>query len=107
VPHPYFSSSLKSLAGDGHQSYGVYLGYGLANNIYPSATAMDFAFIGGLNFTMAMLVSPLVRIMARYYGMDLSHYFSDRLLHYLSFASHLWHLYLTQGILVGLGIGLT
>jgi hypothetical protein len=29
---------------------------------------VDFAFIGGLNFSMAMLVSPIVTVIARRYG---------------------------------------
>ncbi|PVH70992.1 MFS general substrate transporter [Cadophora sp. DSE1049] len=41
-------------------SYGVFLGYYLENGIYLTATPTDFAFIGGLNFSVAMLASPAV-----------------------------------------------
>jgi hypothetical protein len=37
------------------KSYGVYL----ANNIFPGATYLDFAFVGGLSISQTMLVSPI------------------------------------------------
>ncbi|KAF2802899.1 MFS general substrate transporter [Mytilinidion resinicola] len=46
-------------------SYGVFLGYYLENGIYPEATPTDFAFIGGLNFSVAMLASPAVTVLVR------------------------------------------
>jgi len=44
-------------------SYGVFLGYYLENNTFPDARDIDFAFIGGLNFAMAMLFSPLITVL--------------------------------------------
>ena len=72
---------------------------------------IDFAFIGGLNFGMAMLVSPLVTVIARKYGihlpMSIGITFQTGGFIAASFASQKWHLYLTQGLLVGLGVGFT
>ncbi|KFY93537.1 hypothetical protein V500_03674 [Pseudogymnoascus sp. VKM F-4518 (FW-2643)] len=92
-------------------SYGVFLGYYLENDIYPSATDIDFALIGGLNFSMAMLVSPIVTVITRRCGihvpMLMGITFQTAGFIAASFATLIWHLYLTQGILVGFGVGFT
>ncbi|KAH7312985.1 MFS transporter, MCP family, solute carrier family 16, member 6 [Rhexocercosporidium sp. MPI-PUGE-AT-0058] len=94
-------------------SYGVFLNYYLQNNIYPDATPIDFAFIGGLNFSIAMAASPLVTVLVRLtlFGIHLPMFigicFQTAGFIAASFASQIWHLYLSQGILVGLGVGFT
>ncbi|KAJ5416065.1 major facilitator superfamily domain-containing protein, partial [Penicillium sp. CMV-2018d] len=90
-------------------SYGVYLAHYLSNNIFPEATPMDFALIGGLNFSMAMLVAPAVTIIARKYGTKLPMLLGLGLLAsgYVSasFSQRIWQLYLSQGVLIGFGVG--
>jgi MFS family permease len=70
---------------------------------------MDFAFIGGLNFAVAMLASPIVTVLARQYGihlpMSMGIAFQTGGFIAASFSTQIWHLYLSQGILVGLGVG--
>ncbi|PMD33577.1 MFS general substrate transporter [Hyaloscypha variabilis F] len=77
-------------------SYEVFLGYYLENGIYPAATPTDFAFIGGLNFSVAMLASSRDSP-----GLQTDGFITA------SFATCIWHLYLAQGVLVGLGVGFT
>jgi hypothetical protein len=90
-------------------SYGVFLEYYLENDIYPGASDLDFAFIGGLNFSMAMLVAPIVTALARQYGIHVPMLVGITLqtIGFItaSFAKRTWHLYLTQGVLVGFGSG--
>jgi nitrate/nitrite transporter NarK len=70
---------------------------------------VDFALIGGLNFSMAMLPAALVTILVRKFGihvpMCMGILFQSTGFISASFATRIWHLYLTQGILVGLGVG--
>jgi MFS family permease len=70
---------------------------------------MDFAFIGGLNFSIAMLVSPIVTLLTRRCGIHLPMLIGISLqttgFITASFATRIWHLYLTQGFLVGAGVG--
>jgi MFS family permease len=72
---------------------------------------MDFAFIGGLNFSVAMLASPAVTVLVRrnptgiHLPMLMGVVFQTAGFITASFATHIWHLYLTQGVLVGLGVG--
>ncbi|KAI9775836.1 MAG: hypothetical protein M1835_005682, partial [Candelina submexicana] len=92
-------------------SYGVYLAHYLSTNIFPSATPLDFAIIGGFNFSMAMLAAPAVTITARWWGTQVPMLIGVILLTVgfvsASFATHIWQLYLSQGIMVGLGGGFT
>ena len=71
---------------------------------------MDYAFIGSLNFSMAMLMAPPATVIARHYGVKfpmtvgvfcLSGGFLSA-----SFAKETWQLFLSQGVLVGIGVGL-
>jgi MFS family permease len=77
--------------------------------VFPGATPLDYAFIGSFNFSMAMLVAPAVTVTARRYGtqapMLLGIVFQTTGFISASFASEIWHLYLSQGLLVGLGQG--
>src|SRR4051812_9513424 len=91
------------------QSYGVYLSNYLLDNSFPGATPMDYALIGGFNFSMAMLVAPVVTVTARKFGTQLPMLLGVGLLAagYVtaSFSKRIWQLYLSQGVLVGFGVG--
>lgn len=91
-------------------SYGVYLAYYLSHSIFPGATSLDFAYIGGLNFGVSMLAASPVTYLIRHTGthlpMALGVVIQTSGFIAASFATSIWHLYLTQGILVGLGVGL-
>lgn len=91
------------------QCYGVYLSHYLSSNAFPEGSPTDFAFIGGLNFSIAMLMAPIAVTMSRRYGMKLPMSIGVVFLPLgficASFAQHIWQLYLSQGVLVGMGIG--
>jgi MFS family permease len=90
-------------------SYGVYLAYYLSTAHFPSATPRDYAFIGGLNFGLAVLVSSpatyLVRTFDTHRVMLLGVLLQTSGFIAASFATKLWHLYLSQGACVGFGVG--
>ncbi|KAH8699328.1 major facilitator superfamily domain-containing protein [Phaeosphaeriaceae sp. PMI808] len=69
----------------------------------------DFAFIGGFNLSIAMVVAPLATDLARRLGprpvMAIGIMLESAAYIFASFCSQVWHLYLSQGILVGCGIG--
>ncbi|KXL42162.1 MAG: hypothetical protein FE78DRAFT_110394 [Acidomyces sp. 'richmondensis'] len=91
------------------QSYGVYLSQYLGTDYFPVATAFDYALVGGLEFGVAMIISPLCTVLTR----ELGHHVVMTAGCVLFaggfgatfFANRMWPLYLTQGLLVGLGIG--
>ncbi|KAF2151536.1 MFS general substrate transporter [Myriangium duriaei CBS 260.36] len=90
-------------------SYGVYLSNYLNSNSFPEANARDFAFIGSFNFSVAMIASPLVTVLTRQYGkhstMGLGIVFQATGFGIASISKHIWQLYVSQGVLVGLGTG--
>ena len=91
-------------------SFGVFLAYYLDNDVFPGGTDVDYAFIGGLNFSVAMLMAPVATYTCRRW------YFKWTLgvgvvclgggFIAASFAKEIWQLYLSQGLLVGIGSGL-
>ncbi|KAI0169299.1 MFS transporter, MCP family, solute carrier family 16, member 6 [Hypoxylon sp. FL1284] len=91
-------------------SYGVYLAHYLSHDLFPEARSLDYAFIGGFNFAFALLVAPLATMLTRVYGvralMSLGVVLLPAGFVAASFAIRIWHLYLSQGLCVGLGIGL-
>jgi MFS family permease len=92
------------------QSYGVFLSYYLENEIFPDATPLDYALVGGLNFGVSMLCASPVNWLTRRFGVHPSMYLGI-FLHVSGFIAasfarnHIYQLYLSQGVLVGLGIG--
>ena len=92
-----------------NSSYGVFLAHYLSTNTFPGATRLDFAFIGGLSISQALLISPLATAITRLYGtrttLLLGVFFETISLIGASFANRIWHLFLSQGICFGWGMG--
>ncbi|KAI0378267.1 MFS transporter, MCP family, solute carrier family 16, member 6 [Hypomontagnella monticulosa] len=91
-------------------SYSVYLAYYLSHDQFADGSTLDFALIGGFNFAFALLVAPLATLIARLYGvrapMALGVVLFPAAFIGASFATRAWHLYLLQGMCIGIAIGL-
>ncbi|KAF2706680.1 MFS general substrate transporter [Pleomassaria siparia CBS 279.74] len=92
-----------------NSSYGVFLAYYLANSVFPGATRLEYAFIGGLSISQALMVSPVATATTRLYGTRVTLLIGIlfEVISFIgaSFATKIWHLFLTQGICFGWGIG--
>lgn len=92
-----------------NSSYGIFLAFYLDNNYYPGATALEFAFIGGLSISQALLISPLATYITRVYGTRTTLLFGVFLetlaLISASFTHKIWQLFLSQGVCFGFGMG--
>ncbi len=92
-----------------NSSYGVFLAYYLAHNYYPGASSLEFAFVGGLSISQALLISPLATYTTRVYGtrttLLLGVLWETIALIGASFTHQIWQLFLTQGICFGFGMG--
>lgn len=92
-----------------NSSYGVFLAHYLSTDTYPGATYLQYAFVGGLSISCAMLISPLATLSTRYYGTHVTLFLGNALevagLIGASFATSIWHLFLSQGIAFGIGMG--
>lgn len=90
-------------------SYGVYLSYFIDHEIFPGASSLDYSFVGGVNFCCAMIACPIVSMCVRSFGTHIPMFcgcfmFAGGFVA-ASFATEFWHLVLSQGVLVGLGVG--
>ncbi|KAI4248125.1 MAG: hypothetical protein L6R40_001214 [Gallowayella cf. fulva] len=92
-----------------NSSYGVFLSYYLDNDYYPGVSALNFAFVGGLSISQALLVSPLATTTTRLYGtrvtLLIGVFFETLALIGASFAHEIWQLFLSQGVCFGVGMG--
>lgn len=92
-----------------NSAYGVFLQFYLDNGYYPGASAVEFAFVGGLSISMSLLVSPIATITTRLYGTKVTLligvFFETLALIGASFAHQTWQLFLSQGICFGWGMG--
>lgn len=92
-----------------NSSYGVFLAHYLANNTFPGATPLEYAFVGSLSISCAMLISPVATTTTRLLGTKTT-LFTGVLLETISligasFATQIWQLFLSQGVCFGLGMG--
>lgn len=92
-----------------NSSYGVYLAHYLSSNKYPNATPLQYAFIGGLSVSQSMFIAPIVTLLLRRTstrtGMAVGIILQTGSLTLASFSTAIWHLFLTQGVLFGWGLG--
>ncbi|GME50517.1 MFS general substrate transporter [Neofusicoccum parvum] len=92
-----------------NSSYGVFLAHYLSTNAFPGATYLQFAFVGGLSISCAMLVSPMVTFSTRRFGTHITLFvgiaFETAGLIGASFANNIWQLFLSQGVAFGIGMG--
>ncbi|KAG5980223.1 hypothetical protein E4U55_004269 [Claviceps digitariae] len=92
-----------------NSSYGVFLAHYLAHETFPGATALDYAFVGSLSISCGLLVSPIATVCVREFGTKPTMFagviMESASLICASFAHKIWHLFLTQSVLFGLGMG--
>lgn len=92
-----------------NSSYGVFLAHYVANDVFPGSSSLQYAFIGSLSFSIALLVSPLattgVRVLGTKPTMLIGVVLEAASFICASFATQIWHLFLTQGMLFGIGMG--
>lgn len=92
-----------------NSAYAVFLAHYLANDVFPGATPLHYAFIGGLSISQALIVSPVATLTTRLYGTRTTLLIGVALetISFLgaSFAAQTWHLFLSQGICFGWGMG--
>ncbi|CAA9958550.1 mfs transporter [Pyrenophora teres f. maculata] len=92
-----------------NSAYAVFLAYYLSNNVFPGATPLQYAFVGGLSISQALIIAPIATLTTRRFGtrttlfigvvLETSSFIGA------SFASQTWHLFLSQGICFGWGMG--
>ncbi|WYZ35736.1 hypothetical protein EsH8_X_000383 [Colletotrichum jinshuiense] len=94
-----------------NSSYAVFLAYYLNSGAFPGATPISLAFVGGLSFSIALLIAPVVTFCIPRLGTQLTLgtgvVIQAVALIGASFTTQIWHLLLSQGIGFGIGMGFT
>ncbi|CEP20251.1 MCH2 [Cyberlindnera jadinii] len=93
-----------------NSGYSIYLANYLSNNKFKGASKLDYAAVGGLAFGSGMILGPLVRIVLKHTTVKLT-ITIGACLQFLgtilaAFSTQLWQIYLTQGVLIGIGMGM-
>lgn len=91
-------------------AYGVFLSYWLNHNSFPGAAAKDYALIGSMVLCLAQSLAPFTQMLSAIVGIK-PVMIAGIILHFLgyllaSWSTKLWQLYLTHGLLLGLGFAL-
>lgn len=93
-----------------NSAYAVFLAYYLDHGTFEGATRLDYAFVGSLSLTATFIVSPVATFATQRYGIRPTMFAGVILetasLLCASLATQIWHLFLTQGLLFGMGMGL-
>ncbi|SCV02320.1 LAMI_0G17854g1_1 [Lachancea mirantina] len=93
-----------------NSAFGVFLAYFFNNGVFLHATKFDYALIAGMTVAFGQGLAPLAMVLTRILGCKMPMYAGIVVLFLgfflASFATKLWHLYVTQGVLVGISIAL-
>lgn len=77
--------------------------------MFPNTSALSYAFTGGLSISCALLVAPLATYLIHLVGtrfvLNLGVFFETLSLIGSSFATQKWHIFLSQGVCFGWGMG--
>ncbi|QLL32785.1 hypothetical protein HG536_0D03070 [Torulaspora globosa] len=91
-----------------NSGFGVFLAFYLNEEVFPGATKYDYALIAGLTVALGQGCSPFVMVIMRIIGIKSTMLFGTALMLagfiLASFATQLWQLYLTQGVMSGASI---
>ncbi|KAH8925412.1 MFS general substrate transporter [Atractiella rhizophila] len=91
--------------------FGVYLSFYKNNNFFPGATSIDYAYVGGLSISIAMLVAPLANFLISKWNfrvpliLGTTFVFCAQL--GAAYSTKIAHLFVTQGVMFGIGLGFT
>ncbi|KAH8888027.1 MFS general substrate transporter [Thozetella sp. PMI_491] len=90
-------------------AFGVYLAQYLSANTFPGTSQITYAFIGGLSISQITFIAPLVTFVSKHCGthitLAIGVILETAALVCSSFATEVWHLFLTQGAIFGWGCG--
>ncbi|KAI5362310.1 Putative major facilitator superfamily, MFS transporter superfamily [Septoria linicola] len=90
-------------------AWGVFLAYYLSESTFPNATHLEYALIGGLSISQALMVTPFVALSNEKFGTRITLMIGTLLVAASmltsSFATQVWHLFLSQGVCFGWGMG--
>ncbi|KAH7045212.1 major facilitator superfamily domain-containing protein [Macrophomina phaseolina] len=92
-----------------NSTWGVILDYFLEHESFPNAKPLEYALIGGLSLAQSMMISPVAGISREHLGtrstLLIGTIVVSASLFASAYATKLWHLFLSQGVCYGWGMG--
>ncbi|EXJ67776.1 uncharacterized protein A1O5_09122 [Cladophialophora psammophila CBS 110553] len=92
-----------------NSAWGIFLAHYLSDPAFQHASHLEYALIGGLSISQSLLSAPVVNISTRHLGMRFTLLIGTALLFVAlfgaSYATEIWHLFLTQGVCFGWAMG--
>lgn len=93
-----------------NSAYAVFLAYYMDHQTFQGATHLHYALVGSLSLTATFMISPIATVATQRYGIRKTMFagviFETASLICASLATQIWHLFLTQGVLFGMGMGM-
>lgn len=93
------------------QSWAVIMAHFLSHSNEMNATPLEYGLVGGLSISQALMVSPIATIVRKRIGLRWTLLIGTALLAISlltsSYATEIWHLFLSQGFCFGWGMGFT
>ncbi|KIX99828.1 uncharacterized protein Z520_04464 [Fonsecaea multimorphosa CBS 102226] len=93
-----------------NSAWGIFLAHYLSDPVFQHASQLEYALIGGLSISQSLLSAPVVNISTRRIGTKATLLIGTVLLFVAlfgaSYATEIWHLFLTQGVCFGWAMGL-
>ncbi|OAP59401.1 hypothetical protein AYL99_06699 [Fonsecaea erecta] len=92
-----------------NSAWGIFLAHYLSDPAFQHASHLEYALIGGLSISQSLLSAPVVNISVRHLGMRATLLVGTVLvfaaLFGASYATEIWHLFMTQGVCFGWAMG--
>ncbi|KAH8897239.1 MFS general substrate transporter [Thozetella sp. PMI_491] len=92
-----------------NSSWAIFLAHYTTNNTFPGATELQYALIGGLSISQALMISPITTSVQSAIGMRWTMILGSVIIFVALFTSsyttHIWQLFLSQGLSFGWGMG--
>ncbi|KAL0935670.1 uncharacterized protein CTRU02_210261 [Colletotrichum truncatum] len=90
--------------------YSVFLADFIAHDTFPGTTKLQYALVGSLSVGCTLFIAPAMTVIVRKIGtrptMLVGALFQSAGLVCASLSKEIWHLFLSQGVLFGLGMGM-
>jgi MFS family permease len=92
-----------------NSAWAIFLARYLSDSTFPGATQLEYALIGGLSISQSLVAAPLVALSTRTLGTRPCLFIGAILVACAwlgaSFATQIWHLFLSVGVCFGFGMG--
>ena len=93
-----------------NSAWGIFMEQYIRENTFPEASQFEYALIGGLSVSLALILGPVISAIQRKIGTRYTMVAGSLLifggLFAASAASKVWHLFMSVGLCMGFGFGL-